>query len=122
MQACPGDTLAMLLAEGRKFGICLTLANQSLRQVGQSLAGNLADAVLANAGNLLLFRLGAPDALALSPWLDAPEDWRQLCKTPDFTLQARLLEHGRPVVHPYVRIARPANSPMLFAQDADCPF
>lgn len=103
MQACPGDTLAMLLAEGRKFGVSLTLANQSLTQVGIGRAKSLANAVLANAANLLIFRVGAPDATALAPWLEEPETWRELCRLPDFHLRARLLDAGAPRV---VRLLR----------------
>jgi hypothetical protein len=97
MQSCPGDALSTILAEGRKFGLTLTLANQSLSQIGGTSNGALGSAALANAGNLLLFRLGAPDALTLSPWLDHPERWRDLCNLPDYRCHARLLQDGRPV-------------------------
>lgn len=109
VQACPGNTIAMLLAECRKFGASLTLANQSLGQVGSSKAGSLGSAVLANVANLLLFRVGAPDAMALSPWLEEPENWRELVRLPDYHLRARLVDSGCPKVVPLVRTASLPN-------------
>lgn len=96
-QNCRGDSLQTLLAEGRKFGISLVLANQSLGQIGGTNNNTVGAATLANVGNLITFRLGAADAIKLAPWLDAPDRWRDLCQLPDFTMNARLLENGRPV-------------------------
>ncbi len=98
-QNCRGDSLQSLLAEGRKFGISLALANQSLGQIGGTDNRSIGSATLANVGNLITFRLGAADAAKLAPWLDAPERWRELCQLPDFKMNARLLENGRPVNH-----------------------
>lgn len=95
-QACQGNSLQTLLAEGRKFGISLVLANQSLGQIGGTSNRSIGAATLANVGNLLSFRLGAADAAVLSPWLDMPDRWRDLCWLPDFRMNARLLEQGRP--------------------------
>ena len=56
-QACKGNSLQTLLAEGRKFGISLVLANQSLGQIGGASNRSIGAATLANVGNLLSFRL-----------------------------------------------------------------
>jgi len=96
-QNCRGNSLQTLLAEGRKFGISLVLANQSLGQIGGTNNHSVGAATLANVGNLLTFRLGAADAMKLAPWFDAPDRWRDLCHLPDFIMNARLLENGRPV-------------------------
>ncbi len=96
-QNCRGNSLQTLLAEGRKFGISLVLANQSLGQIGGTNNNSIGAATLANVGNLLTFRLGAVDAMKLAPWLNAPDRWRELCQLPDFIMNARLLEEGRPV-------------------------
>ena len=96
-QNCRGDSLQTLLAEGRKFGASLVLANQSLGQIGGTDNNSVGAATLANVGNLITFRLGATDAIKLAPWLEAPDRWRELCRLPDFTMNARLLENGRPV-------------------------
>jgi hypothetical protein len=61
-------SFAELLAEGRKFGFGLVLANQHLAQLDATLKG----ALLGNAGTLVAFRLSAADALELEPEF-APE-------------------------------------------------
>jgi hypothetical protein len=61
-------SFAELLAEGRKFGLGLVLANQHLAQLDVTLKG----ALLGNAGTLIAFRLSAADALELEPEF-APE-------------------------------------------------
>jgi len=102
-QNCRGDSLQSLLAEGRKFGVSLALANQSLGQIGGTDNRSIGSAILANVGNLITFRLGAADAIKLAPWLDVPDRWRELCQLPDFTLNARLLENGSPVLFQRLR-------------------
>ncbi len=61
-------SFAELLAESRKFGMGLVLANQNLAQLDPVLRG----ALLGNAGTLIVFRLSADDALELEPEF-APE-------------------------------------------------
>lgn len=61
-------SFAELLAESRKFGLGLVLANQQLAQLDPVLRG----ALLGNAGTLVAFRLSAEDAIALEPEF-APE-------------------------------------------------
>jgi hypothetical protein len=106
-QNCRGDSLQTLLAEGRKFGASMVLANQSLGQIGGIENSSVGAAALANVGNLITFRLGAPDAMRLAPWLEAPESWRELCRLPDFTMNARLLHNGRPVHFQGIRSSSP---------------
>lgn len=96
-QACRGTALQTLLAEGRKFGVTVTLANQSLGQVGGTTGAGLGAAALANAGNLFVFRVGAPDAVAIAPWFEQPDRWRAFCSQPDFRMSARILANGKPV-------------------------
>lgn len=56
-------SFAELLAESRKFGLGLVLANQNLAQLDPILRG----ALLGNAGTLIMFRLSADDALEIEP-------------------------------------------------------
>jgi len=56
-------SFAELLAESRKFGLGLVLANQHLGQLEPALR----DALLGNAGTLIAFRLSADDATTLEP-------------------------------------------------------
>lgn len=61
-------SFAELLAESRKFGLGLVLANQQIGQLDDALRG----ALLGNAGTLVAFRLSAQDAIVLEPEF-APE-------------------------------------------------
>lgn len=102
-QGCGGDSLQGLMAEGRKFGLTVTLANQSLGQIGGTTNGSLGSAILANVGNLIAFRVGAPDAVGLSPWLGHDDHWQRLCRLPDFHMAARILQNGRPINLPHLQ-------------------
>src|SRR5665213_3625525 len=96
-QTCPGVGLSELLAESRKFGLSLVLANQALGQIdGGSRRPDIAQAALANAANLVAFRVGAPDARRLGPWFEPEVEWPALCRQSDFHATARLLQDGRP--------------------------
>ncbi len=91
-------TMGHMLSEARKFGLCLTLANQHLAQLrGVFVTDSLKDAVLGNVGNILLFRLGVLDAEELEkftlPWL-SKQDLEYL---PDFHVVARLLSQHEPL-------------------------
>jgi len=59
------DILSKILAEDRKFGLSLFLATQYLSQ----LPDKILEAILGNAGTLMLLQLGGPDADKLSRWL-----------------------------------------------------
>lgn len=68
------DSFSEILSESRKFGLCLTLANQFIGQlpniVKQTLFGNVA--------NLLAFRVGAEDAAAVGPHFSSRFDQEDL--------------------------------------------
>ena len=85
------DSLALMLAEARKYHVGLTLANQ---HVGQ-LTGEIRDALLGNVGSILSFRLGATDAVAMEAIL-APSSIsaQHLITLPDYTAYGRLLVEG----------------------------
>jgi hypothetical protein len=55
------ETLASMLAEARKYGLCLTLGHQHTSQ----LATPLREAVFGNVGTILAFRVGESDAQIL---------------------------------------------------------
>jgi hypothetical protein len=56
------DSFATVLAEARKFGLCLTLAHQSLKQVDDKLVS----LILGNAQTQVYFRVGRQDAERLA--------------------------------------------------------
>lgn len=92
------ETVAHLLAEARKFGLYLSLANQTLSQVtGGGYQANLVETILGNVRSLLLFRLGAPDAEKMVAYTRPELGERDLEDLPDHHVVARLLVHGRSI-------------------------
>lgn len=110
-QNCSGESLTAMLAESRKYGISLTLANQSLSQIdGRGTHNDAGEAALANAANLVVFRVGAPDAARLAPWFEPEMNWQELCRLPDFQAAVRVLENGRPGPARAIELAPPPSS------------
>ncbi len=102
VQSFATEALAHMLSEARKFGLCLTLANQHLAQLdGGSGADRLLDSVLGNVGNLLLFRLGPRDAETLASFTRPELDVSDLQYLPDRHAVARLMAHQIPL-RPFV--------------------
>lgn len=86
------DSLALMLAESRKYHLGLVLANQ---HVGQ-MTGEIRDAVLGNVGSIIAFRLGAADALAMEQILaPSPVGAQHLINLPNYTAYCRLLIAGK---------------------------
>jgi len=85
------DTAASLLSEARKFGLCLTLANQNLAQLKSNKGReNLLDAILGNVGSFVLFRLGAPDAETMQIYTRPHFDYEDLQNLANYHALARL--------------------------------
>lgn len=91
------DNVASMLSEARKFGLRLTLANQTLAQL-KAKAGrqDLLETVLGNVGNMILFRLGVPDAERLKSFLE-PFSHQDMQELPNFHALVRLLTADGPV-------------------------
>ena len=89
--------LGSILAEARKFGLTMTLANQNLAQWSGGPTHTLLDAILGNVGTLLLFRVGPQDARPLSLFTAPEFNSRDLQYVPDRTVVAKLLARGRPL-------------------------
>jgi len=91
------DNVASMLSEARKFGLRMTLANQTLAQL-KAKAGrqDLLETVLGNVGNMILFRLGVPDAERLRSFIEpfSPQEMQEL---PNFHAMVRLLTPEGPV-------------------------
>ena len=104
-QTLAGDSLATTLAESRKYGLSVTLANQSLSQSGGA-QGGVGAAALANCANLIAFRVGAPDAAILTPWFIPEIDFVQLSRLPNYVAAVRLLE-GSGIADPRLMHCRP---------------
>ena len=66
------DNIKDVLSESRKYGLCLTLANQYLEQIPSSLRS----AVLNTSGTIISFRVGYQDAYQLA---------KEIFPSPDFS-------------------------------------
>lgn len=96
------DTLIQMLAESRKFGLHMVLANQNLAQLDSTdPKSSVMQAVLGNVGTLLSFRLGAPDAEKLEMYFKPQIKARDLADLPNYQVAARLLVNSRPA-RPFV--------------------
>lgn len=113
------DGTAAMMSESRKFGLHLTLANQTLGQLKAN-AGrhDILESILGNVGNLIAFRLGVPDAERLRPFTApfTPEDMQRL---PNFHAFARVLTADGPVEPVVMKTFKPrplrSNRTTLFA-------
>lgn len=90
------SVLAEALAEVRKYGLSIVLANQSISQI-DGRAGDIAHAILGNIGNLAVFRVGPKDAALLAEWLGREISAETLLRLPNHTSVARLLRAGEPM-------------------------
>lgn len=107
MQTFADETLAQSMAQMRKFGLTYTLACQHFAQIdGGGWRPDIGRAVLGNAANLVLFRLGYFDAHMLAPYVAPQLAAQDLMRVPNFHAAARLLNaDGQPV------------DPLVFATD-----
>lgn len=82
-------TLLSMLAESRKYGLALTLANQYITQ----LTPEIQDSVLGNAGSIISFRTNYQDAEKLAPQFTLTEE--DLTELEPFNAYARVLKNSR---------------------------
>lgn len=92
-----------MMAELRKYGVGLTLAHQHLDQ----LEPEIKHAVIANAGTLISFRVGAEDAPLLAAELQPSFSVEDLISLPNFKLYLRLMIDGSPSRPFSGRVLRP---------------
>jgi len=90
------DSIFELAAEGRKFGIGLNLANQSLAQIDSAKR----DALLGSISTVLAFRLGPMDAEFMAPYVGPRFSGRDLLEIPNYWAVARLSTQDG-VTHPF---------------------
>lgn len=71
-QSIATENFSILLAEARKFGLGLILANQYMKQISDH---KILDAIIGNVGTMISFRLGVEDAEQMAnqfrPYFDA---------------------------------------------------
>ena len=97
-QTYASDVLSQMLAECRKFGLELVLANQSLSQInGVWPKPDVADAILANVGTVLAFRTDRRNGRHLQEWFAPTFDASSLMKLRDHSFAARAFQDGSPI-------------------------
>lgn len=85
------ESFAALLSEGRKYGMCLVMANQYLGQ----LTPTLREAVFGNVGTMIAFQVDAEDGHRMAPQfypVFGPDD---LINMPKYTAAIRLMVDGQ---------------------------
>ncbi len=85
------DSFAQTLSESRNWRLMCVLAHQYLSQLPR----RLQDAIIANCGNYLVFRIGAQDANIMAAELGI-ENARTLSDTSNFSAWVKLLQNGNP--------------------------
>lgn len=91
------DNIKDILSESRKYGLCLTLANQYLEQI----SSGLRSAVLNTSGTIISFRVGYQDAYQLA---------KEIFPSPDFSSTPKdnlKIKHFGP--YPYLAIEQNAD-------------
>ena len=93
------DLIGDMLAEGRKFGLELTLANQSISQIdGRNRGDDIAHAILANCGTVLAFRTSPLGAPLMAGWIGDGVGADDLVKLPNYEVVGRLPDgNGTPL-------------------------
>jgi len=92
------DAAADTLAQGRKFGLSMTMAHQHVGQLttaGDRFGTRLLDAVLGNVATKLLFRVGPREVESLREWVAPDLDGEDLIHLPDYDVVACLAPRGR---------------------------
>jgi hypothetical protein len=103
------DGVAFMLAEARKYGLHLTLANQNLSQLAASQGRqNLVDAVLGNVGSLIAFRVGPPDAEKLRLYTEPEFGPMDLQGLPNYHAVGRIMTGNGPT-RPFIFRTLPKN-------------
>ncbi len=98
------DALTSMLTEARKYRLNLTLANQHIGQID----GEICDALVGNAGNIISFRAGYGDAELLArAFRPSSIEASDIAGLPNFHAYARLLAAGRPTA-PFLLESEPA--------------
>jgi hypothetical protein len=94
--------LADGLAEVRKYGLNLVLANQSLSQLqGDRYQAEVAEAVMSNAANVIAFRVGIADAMRLAIRFEPNLSPAQLARLPNYHA-AGIVVRGSDIATPEV--------------------
>jgi len=84
------ESFADILAEARKYRLCLVLAHQYLGQLDE----RIRDAVLANVGTMAVFRIGPDDAKVLEKEFEPRYSWLDLMNLSPHEICYKLMSDG----------------------------
>lgn len=102
------DSVSTLLSESRKYGINLTLANQTLSQLRTGKGEqDILDSVLGNVSSIMILRSGIMDSEKLAMYTRPELTAQDLQELPDFHVAGRLLVNNSPT-RPFVFRTLPA--------------
>lgn len=103
-QNIASENFSILLAEARKFGLGLILANQYLSQISDH---KIRDSILGNVGTMISFRLGLEDAQILESQFLPSFSKENLCNLPNYNAVMRTNVDGERVVPTTFTTIRP---------------
>ncbi len=81
---------SVMLSEARKYGMALTVANQFISQLDNSIR----EAVFGNVGTMLAFQVGVKDAHYLAPEMYPVFDVDDMVNLPNYHLLAKIMVDG----------------------------
>lgn len=92
------DSVPRLFSESRKYGLCMTTANQSIGQLANRWGrSNITSAILANTATKFLFRLAPEDIEIMTPYFRSQFDAEAMANLPDFHAVACMPHQNRPL-------------------------
>lgn len=87
------DSMESMLAEARKYGLYLTLANQNMSQLNSSLI----ETIMGNVGTKLFMRVGSNDALEIEKHYKNVLDAQDLMSLPNYHVAGYLVTNNKPI-------------------------
>jgi len=111
------STLPRILAEARKFGLCLTSANQSLHQLKDNRGDHsVAKAILSNSATKMMMRLSPADADTLEPYFGESFTEKQMARLPDMHTVVSMLSGGVALPPFAMKVTRPSHDATVHAE------
>jgi len=101
-------SFANILAEARKYHLCLILAHQYLNQLDEETRS----AILGNVGTIICFRLGAEDAYLMEKEIGPNFTVRDLIDLPSYHIYLRLMIDGK-VSQPFSAVTMKPQGPKM---------
>jgi hypothetical protein len=100
------ESLSQMLSENRKYGLALTLVQQYLSQVSQSIR----DGIIGNVGTIISFRIGTTDAEILAPEFAPEINSTDLLNLPNHHIYLKMMVDGV-VTKPFSAVTVKSDNP-----------